>query len=138
MKMEFKSEVFGVIYGFHRIYGIDINAKVDKVNIDWNVDVDARCWGIKEIAINITNVRGIVEWEVEASEISEEDKKKLVDIGGVEYNNGLISGEIQINNNEEFFGKKWTVENKMTLTDDGRCAPYSVEIDFEKTVIEVE
>lgn len=126
------------IYGFENYLGIskEASGSVDAtatMNVEYDLQPEARSWGIKSIYISIEAVRGTISWEVWADDISEEDKQKLFAKGGKQYKN-MIEGEIEF---APHIYKDWEIQHNLEFSSDGAFSINGAEIDFKSKTITI-
>lgn len=101
--------------------------------IEWVADYDIRKFGIKSISAVIKKVTAVVSWEVSTEGLTEDQKQKLYDIGGVEnQHREVIQGEIEINTDKEIDGNKWEIVSEVKCTESGSLSPDDIDIDFKQ------
>lgn len=133
------ADIYGLMERFC-VPNVDIDIVNPVVTVKWELEFEARNHGIKSILRIIQSVTCEIEWEVrEINEfINSEEKQKLIEAGGVEYNNDTISGIIEINSEEPYDHKDWKIEDdEFTFRPDGQCIPSDCEIDFNKMTIKI-
>lgn len=110
---------------------IDVNTTNSELIVKFHLDFDAREYGIKSIGVMVDSITGELNWEASDDELSLEEIATLTTAGGTHFNNGDISGSIEINSNEG-----WTVnDDDLKFQDDGQLLVGEIEIDLmEKTI----
>ncbi len=130
------------IHGLHKYFKIPTGRDIDidyckpTVYVRYQLQPEAREWGIKSIYIQIDRVYGSIEWYVAAEELSGEDKALLIAAGGTEMRNGNIEGTIEI----DTLGNVplvWTTETEMEFKSDGGLIINSISVDFNNSLITV-
>lgn len=111
----------------------EINASICDCEVEWALEVDARDWGVKEISCTVSRVTTEIEWNSVLDDDS--DKLKLTEIGGKFNRHGDIEGTITVDSDQEWNGKKWTIDGNIDHVDNG--LPISVDVDFEDMIITV-
>jgi|GEM_PF-5524010 len=133
--IQFNSPIEDItVYGLSKMFGVpDVDLDIRKINayVDWNLEHEARSWGIKSTSIYITKVVCLFEWETYADDLIEEEKAKLITAGGKEYRGNTISGTIEIVSNKKWNEKEWTISNNISFRGTGLCCPQEIEINFE-------
>ena len=130
----------GNVFGLNKCLGVpnvDIDIEKPTCYVDWLLQPEVRIWGIKSISVYATKIVASVEWEVYTDDLTEEEKTILIAANGREYGNKTISGLIEVDSRKEWNGKKWTIESKFKIEEDGMCRPQDVDIDFEDMVITI-
>ena len=103
-------------------------------DVNFDVEIEARSWGIKDIYVIVMKVVATIPWSVYAEDVSEEEKVTLLAKGGTEYRNGNIEGEIEIDSSKD---DTWTIESELSI-DGGMVCVGNIEIDFENKTITVQ
>jgi len=133
----YKAEVQNAsVYGLALYFGVDADIDSGRPNVDVNYElqVEARNWGIKSICVVVTKITTTIHWYVDIEFLTEADKLKLISMGGTEYRNDTIGGFIEIDTTTD---DKWTIETQVEIESDGALSINDVEIDFETMVITV-
>lgn len=136
--MKFKTETTLSVLGIEKALGIpdiDMDTYGNKLTVNWSVDIDAREWGIKSISTAVDSVTGQIRWEVSTEYLTENERHRLIGLGGKEYKSSeTIDGEIEIDSSKEWQGKKWTLTSDLDIN---MGCPNDVEIDFIKMIIHI-
>ncbi len=123
------------ITGINELLGvsrdIDIDCGNPTVYIKYELEIEAREWGIKNICVSPREVTVSIEWEVSTYDLTDADKELLIKAGGTEYRNKTIGGIVEIDSRLALNGKAWTIDNETTFEDDGAFAIDNVCIDLE-------
>lgn len=127
------------IWGINSYLGIskdfDIETGKPTVYVSFELEPEARDWGIKSIYVFVSNVKCSVEWETDSLDLNEEEKAQLIAAGGTEYRNETIGGTIEIDTFEKLKGKEWEITNECKFESDGQFMFGNCEIDFDKMTI---
>ena len=122
------------IYGINKYLGasddVDIDTGKPIFEVSFELDIDARNWGIKCIDVTVHKIVGIIEWEVYCDELSESDKGILIAAGGVEMRNDTICGTIEIDSALKVDDKFWEVKNEATFTESGTFGFEEISIEL--------
>lgn len=111
---------------------LDISITDSNIRVDWDIELEAREWGVKSMIISVKSVYGNIGWEISEDELSESDIKHITEAtGGVHYNNGSISGSVALSSRIDGF----TIIDKDFTVKSDTVYPEEVEINFKtKTV----
>lgn len=122
------------IYGINEYLGIskdlDIETGRPDAYIDYELQIEARDWGIKNISIVPNKFRCSIEWEIDCWEMSKADIEMFVKAGGKEYGscyNHTVSVTIEIETN---CLDGWDVRNETEFEPDGAVSIDNVCIDL--------
>jgi len=140
LDLDFKAKVEKAeINGINKFLGIpkdwDIETGYPTAYIEYELQPEARDWGIKGIYICIKKISVSIEWEVDCWEMSEEDIAMFVKAGGKEYGSGYnhtVSGTIEIETN---CVDGWEVDNETEFQPDGAVSIDNVSIDLSDRTI---
>jgi len=140
LELDFKAKVEKAeIYGINEYLGIskdyDIETGYPTAYIEYELQPEARGWGIKSISIVPTKIRCSIGWEVDCWEMSAEEIEMFVKAGGKEYGSGYnhtVSGNIEIETN---CVDGWTVGNDTEFHPDGAVSIDNVVIDLSDRTI---
>ena len=113
---------------------IDFDTNGAYADVNFDVEIEARSWGIKDISVIVIKAVVTIPWAVYAEDVTEEQKVTLLAKGGTENRNGTIDGEIIIDNTQ---GGSWTIEDELSIEEDMVCVG-NIEIDFEDKTITVQ
>ncbi len=132
--MNFTTTVTDVsIYGLREYLklpqGIDVTDS-SYANISFELQFEAREYGLKSISIVIKFVAIDIQWEVQDDDLTIEDKKSLIGLLAVE-RSGTFVGNLIITD------KDLEVVNEMEFQSDGAISVQDVEVDFEKMTIRI-
>lgn len=123
------------IWGINEFLGVskdfDIETGKPTLYVDYELEPEAREWGIKTIYVHIRKIAASIEWYVVPDDLTEDQKAELIKAGGTEYNNGNIEGVIEIDTSI----KEMDITNEATFADDGRFTFDNCEIDLKKNTI---
>ena len=125
------------VWNINKYFGlpdIDFDTSGAYAQVDFDVEIEARIWGIKDISVIVMKVVVTIPWSVYAEDVSEEQKAILLAKGGTEYRNGTIEGEMVIDNTLD---NSWTIEDELSI-DEGMVCVGNIEIDFEKKTITIQ
>lgn len=112
----------------------DINIDETIVNVDYELQVEARKWGIKYICVVPTLITCRIDWEVSTDELKEEEKQIFIVAGGKEYiHNNTICGCIEFTTTDI----SWKVESEVEFGSDGGLSISNTSIDLVKKLITV-
>ncbi len=131
--MKFSTTITDVsIYGLRNYLKIPQLDVVDSscACIEYELQFEAREYGLKNISIVIQKVAVNITWEVQDVDLTDSDKKSLVNALAVE-SHGTWSAEFEITD------KNFEVLNEMVFESDGAISVQDVEVDFEKMTIRV-
>ena len=127
------------INGINEYLGIskdyDIETGRPTAYIDYELQPEARDWGIKSISIVPNKIRCSIDWEIDCWEMSQEEIAMFVKAGGKEYGSGYnhtVSGTIGIETN---CVDEWTVDNETEFQSDGAVSIDNVIIDLSDRTI---
>ena len=121
-------------------YDVDYDKKTAKVK--FNVDIEARSWGIKSISLYVTSVYFELDWTVEVEKKDEEEIKNLKNNGGkviesyeksIDEDTIIIEGTLIIDTNKD---KEWEINSYIEMNDD-TLSVSNLEINFENKKIEI-
>lgn len=121
-------------------YDVDDDKKTAKVK--FNVDIEARSWGIKSISLYVTSVYFELDWTVEVEKKDEEEIKNLKNNGGkviesyeksIDEDTIIIEGTLIIDTNKD---KEWEINSDIEMNDD-TLSVSNLEINFENKKIEI-
>lgn len=113
----------------------DIETGKPTAYIDYELQPEARNWGIKSISIVPTKIRCSIEWEVDCWEMSAEEIEMFVKAGGKEYGSGFnhtVSGTIEIETN---CVDGWEIDNEIEFQSDGAFSIDNVSVELHAKVI---
>lgn len=135
------------------VYGLNHNLKIDDsidiyfgnatAVIKWEVIIEAREWGIKDISALINSVEVSIPWEIfyeEDMPLSQEVIDKIVNtMGGLKHpTKKLYEGVIEINSNKEFNGANFEITNKIIgENQQSSYYPETLEVNFDDMSIEI-
>lgn len=112
----------------------DINIEETIVDVDYELQVEARKWGIKYICVVPTLITCRIDWEVFTDDFTEEEKQLFINAGGKEYtHNNTICGCIEITTADS----SWNVESKVEFESDGGLSISDISIDLVKKEITI-
>ncbi len=113
------------------------------VEIDYNISIEHKEYGIKAIDTSVNWVRGEIKWEWEGKS-NPEIEAKLIAAGGKVVENDddesrfiMIKGTIEIDSTEQFNGKDWDVSVDLDISHYGFISPSACEIDFGAMTITI-
>lgn len=140
LDLDFKAKVEKAeIHGINQFLGIskdyDIETGYPTAYIEYELQPEARDWGIKGIYICIKKISVCIEWEVDCWEMPEQDIEMFVKAGGKEYGSGYnhtVSGTIEVETN---CVDGWEVENETEFQPDGAVSIDNVSIDLSDRTI---
>lgn len=121
-------------------YDVDDYEKTAKVK--FNVDIEARSWGIKSISLYVTSVYFELNWKVEVEKKDETEIEKFLSKGGniiksyessVGEDTIIIEGTLIIDTNKD---KEWEIDSDVQMNDD-TLSVSNLEINFENKKIEI-
>jgi len=133
----------------NRAFGVsdaDIDTGKQTCHIDWELQPDAREYGVKSISIVVNKIVSSIEWEVDIEGLSDDIKEILYKKGGTlkaannkwtERVEGKIEGVIELDSTQQWNGKDWKVKVEFDFSSDGGCMPSDVEINFYTNTITV-
>lgn len=140
LSLSFNTSVEAEIYGINEYLGVpkdyDIETDNPTVYIDYELQPEARSWGIKSISIVPTKIRCIIEWDVDCLGMSESEIAMLLKSGGKEYKanySHTVSGIIEIETS--CLDDDWKIDNSVEFRPDGAVSIDSVEIDLSERTI---
>jgi len=136
--MNFSTNINDVkVYGLSKILGVQIDIDVESAlcRIDWEVEIEAREWGVKSISVYVTKVICSIDWEVYKDSLTDDEKRKLI-VAGREYKD-TINATIDICSDEKREGKEWTIETNFGSDKNEAICPNEIEIDFETMTITI-
>lgn len=135
MTLDFKAIVKDCpVYGLAEHFGVkddgvDVDTPHQTCEVEFDLQPEAREYGIKGIGIIIKLVKCSVNWEVSTDDLLPEEKAKLISLGGTEYRN-TIEGVVEVDSEKELNGRKWEVDNQLAWGEDGAMIIGEVQIDF--------
>lgn len=140
LDLDFKAKVEKAeIYGINEFLKIpkdyDIETGYPTAYIEYELQPEARDWGIKGIYICIKKVSVSIEWEIDCWEMSAEEIAMFVNAGGKEYGSGYnhtVGGTIEIKTN---CVDGWKIENETEFQSDGAVSINNVSIDLSDRTI---
>jgi len=122
------------IYGINQYLGasndLDIDTGKPIFGVSFELDIEARRWGIKCIDVTVRKIVGTIDWEVCCDELSEADKSILIAAGGVEMRNDTICGTIEIDSTLKVNDRYWEVENNATFGESGTFGFEEISVDL--------
>lgn len=135
LELDFKAKVEKAeIYGINEHLGISkdyyIETGYPTAYIEYELQPEAREWGIKGIYICIKKVSLCIEWEIDCWEMSAEEIAMFVNAGGKEYGSGYnhtVSGTIEIETN---CVDGWEIDNEIEFQSDGAFSIDNVSIEL--------
>ena len=135
LELDFRAKVEKAeIYGINEYLGIskeyDIETGYPTAYIDYELQPEARDWGIKGIYICIKKISVCIEWEVDCLEMSAEEIEMFVRAGGKEYGSGYnhtVSGTIEIETN---CVDGWEIDNEIEFQSDGAFSIDNVSVEL--------
>ena len=125
------------VWNINKYFGlpdVDFNTYAASADVNFDVEIEARSWGIKDISVIVMRVVITIPWSVYAEDVTEEEKAILLANGGKEYRNGGIEGEMVIDNTLD---NSWTIEDELSI-EEGMVCVGNIEIDFEDKTITVQ
>lgn len=137
----YTSELKGSISNIESYLNIQDN--IDDVTattkVSWDLDIDARSWGIKSIDISVPKVVCSVEWFAENGDYSylSNNAIDVLTAAGYKNSNGDFEGIIEIDSAEKINGKEWTIEVEKGDYSWDSLMPREVEVDFKEMKIKV-
>ncbi len=107
------------INGINKYLGIDSDIDIEygrpTATVKYELEFEAREWGLKYIAVNVKKVTATIEWETDCEFLSDADKEALTKAGGIEMRNETFAGTIEI----EATIVNWEIENEAEFESDG-------------------
>lgn len=135
LDLDFHAQVEADIFKIHEYLGVskdfDIETGTPTAYVTFELQPEAREWGIKYISVWVKKITCSIEWEAESSELSEQGKQKLINVGGTENRNETITGIIDIDSSKKFKGKEWNINCNVEFKADGGLQINDVQIDME-------
>jgi hypothetical protein len=141
LEFNFKSvltdcDIWGFVNALKAPTHVDIDFGKPSFTVEWDLQPDAREYGMKEISVFIKKVTGAIEWTAETEYLAEDEKQALIDAGGKQYVYS-IDGVVEVDSSAELLGRKWTVISKVKFGESGSCCPENCEIDFQEMTITI-
>ncbi len=110
----------------------DIYIDTKYTSIYWDLDIDARSWGIKDIGVTVKKIICSLDWTSDKEFLTEEEKMRLINGGAKEYEKS-IDGEIRFEIN--YVDSDWKIDTKWNLS--SSIYPDSIEYDLLKKQISI-
>lgn len=134
--MEFQVTKNASVFGLNKSLGINEEVCIDVDNattyVKFDVEIEARSWGIKDIVLSVTKVTVEVDWEVQPDELNETDIAEIKVAGGIEMRSGEYCGNVTIESGKD----GWEIVNNHVV-ESSQITIGEVEIDLNKKIITV-
>lgn len=138
--MKFTAEnVETSLYYLNEYLGISKDIDIDftaKSTVEYSIDINAREWGIKWIAISIDKVVVNVQCEIATEFLTEEEKKEIFKIvpDATEYKfKSTIDFDLKLDD----LSADWEIKNEIGFAEDGALQIDDIEIDLVKKSVVV-
>ena len=126
------------VFGINKKLGIDIAFDIDtkcNAKVHYELQPEAREWGIKYIVCAVQKVIATVEWEIDCWEMEEVEIAEFVKAGGKESKisdyNHTVSGIIEVNSTTQ----KWEFDTEVEFKPDGGLSIDNLTIEFTEDKI---
>jgi len=126
------TEIYGLNQYLNVSKDIDIDVSRPTSYIDYELQPEAREWGIKSIYVFIKKLTVSIAWEVSTEDLSDEEKESLIKAGGIEFRN-TIEGTIEIDTTDN----KWDITTEVEFEKDGALSISEVYIELSDKTITV-
>lgn len=135
LELDYNAKVEDVeVYGINEYLkcGLDVDIDTGKPTayVAYELQVEAREWGIKSISVFAKKVTISIDWETPTEYLTVEEKEALINAGGQENRNDTISGTITIDTTVKINDKDWNVESEVSFTDDGQLSIDTVSVEL--------
>lgn len=135
LDLDFHAEVEADIFKIHDYMGVSKDFDIETGNptayVTYELQPEARIWGLKGIEVAVKKITCSIEWEVDSSELSEQEKQELINAGGTEYRNETIGGVIEIDTTKKLKDKDWVIQDQTEFQSDGSLSIDEVRIDLD-------
>lgn len=134
LDLDFHAEVEADIFKIHEYLGVskdfDIETGTPTAYVTYELQPEAREWGLKYISVVVRKVICSIEWEVNSLDLTDEEKQLLIKAGGTEFRNETIGGVIEIDSTVSLPFNFWVVNCDAKFKDDGGFQIDDASIDF--------
>jgi len=126
------------VYGIHKKLGIDIAFDIDikcNAKVNYELQPEAREWGIKYIVVAVQKVTATIDWEIDCWEMEESEIVEFVKAGGKESKisdyNHTVSGTVEVDSTTQ----KWEFDTEVEFKPDGGLSIDNLTIEFNEDKI---